>query len=196
MAKNIAIIIGSIRKQRKGHQVAEWIHDQLKPLADKQGAALEVVDLAKYQLPIHDGSPAIMTQLKGKGEEGEGQEYPDEKVNAWSRTIRSHDGYVFVTPEYNAGIPSPLKAALDHIYHEFSGKPALIVSYGGPGRGASSGQQLATVLKAFKLNVAEQQVNIAAASRERGPNAPVDDETRASWSVDDVVTAWDSFSKL
>ncbi|PWN86771.1 NADPH-dependent FMN reductase [Acaromyces ingoldii] len=195
MAKNIAIIIGSVRKTRKAHQVAEWVHEQLTPLAEKQGATLELVDLAKYGLPLHDGNPAILMKLKEKGEDGEGHEYPDDKVNAWSQTIRSHDGYVFVTPEYNGSFPSPLKAGLDHIYHEFGGKPALVVSYGGPGRGVSSGQQLVTVLKRLKLNVAEQQVNLEAAAR-TNPNAPVDNEIRASWSVQDVVTAWESFNKL
>lgn len=196
MAKNIAIIIGSIRKHRKGHEVAGWIHDQIKPLAAKQGANINILDLAKFNLPMHDGSPAIMVKLKQQGEEGYGEEYPDERINAWSQTLRKHDAYIVVSPEYNGGFPAPLKNAMDHIYHELAGKPAMIVSYGGAGRGMSCGKQLVTLLNAFRLKVSEVQVNLEAAKRERGPDAPIDDATRDAWSVEEVHQAWDAFSKL
>jgi len=37
---------------------------------------------------------------------------------------------IFVTPEYNAGIPGGLKNALNYIYNEWLNKPAPIISYG------------------------------------------------------------------
>ncbi len=40
---------------------------------------------------------------------------------------------VFVSPQYNWGYPAPLKNAIDHLYKEWAGKPAMIVTYGGHG---------------------------------------------------------------
>jgi NAD(P)H-dependent FMN reductase len=45
-----------------------------------------------------------------------------------------------VTPQYNWGYPAPLKNALDHLYKEWSSKPALIVTYGGHGGGRCAEQ--------------------------------------------------------
>ena len=40
---------------------------------------------------------------------------------------------MFVAPQYNWGYPAPLKNALDHLFHEWAGKPAMVVSYGSRG---------------------------------------------------------------
>ncbi len=40
---------------------------------------------------------------------------------------------VIVTPQYNWGYPAPLKNALDHLYQKWTGKPLVIVTYGGHG---------------------------------------------------------------
>jgi len=47
---------------------------------------------------------------------------------------------VFVTPQYNWGYPAALKNALDHLYSEWAGKPAMIVTYGGHGGGRCAAQ--------------------------------------------------------
>jgi NAD(P)H-dependent FMN reductase len=42
----------------------------------------------------------------------------------------SSNGYIFVTPEYNAGYPAVLKNAIDYLSAEWKEEPVLIVSYG------------------------------------------------------------------
>ena len=102
-------------------------------------ALVEIVDLKDWRLPMDDepGVPA-------------GHDYLFEHTRAWSRKISSGDAFVFVTPQYNWGYPAPLKNALDHLYREWSGKPAMIVTYGGHG-GAKCADQLRQVLEGLKM---------------------------------------------
>ncbi len=76
--------------------------------------------------------------------------YAFEHTRAWSRKIAEANAFVFVTPQYNWGYPAPLKNALDHLYKEWAGKPAMIVTYGGHG-GGKCGRQLAQVLNGLKM---------------------------------------------
>ena len=46
--------------------------------------------------------------------------------------------------------PAPLKNALDHLYKEWAGKPAVIVTYGGHA-GDKCARQLRRVLKGLKM---------------------------------------------
>jgi NAD(P)H-dependent FMN reductase len=71
-------------------------------------------------------------------------------TRAWSRKISEGDAFVFVTPQYNWGYPAPLKNALDHLYKEWSGKPAMIVTYGGHG-GGKCADQLRQVLAGMHM---------------------------------------------
>src|SRR5690625_4977579 len=56
--------------------------------------------------------------------------YETPEANVWSDKINELDGFVFVTPEYNKGITSGLKDAIDYLYTEWNNKAAGIVSYG------------------------------------------------------------------
>ena len=42
--------------------------------------------------------------------------------------------------QYNWGYPAALKNALDYLYHEWKGKPAVIISYGTRGGGRAAAQ--------------------------------------------------------
>ena len=68
----------------------------------------------------------------------------------WGAKVAEFDGYVFITAEYNHGIPAVLKNALDYVYNEVVRKPASFVGYGGVG-GARAIEQL-------RLNLAEMQM--------------------------------------
>src|SRR6187399_3386141 len=70
-----------------------------------------------------------------------------EVAQRWARKIADLDGFVFVTGEYNHGIPAVLKNALDHVYAEFNRKPATFVGYGNAG-GARAIEQLRSMLAA------------------------------------------------
>lgn len=117
----IAVIAGSTRPNRKSLDVAEWVHEH----ASKRGdATYQVVDVDEYDLPLLDEPrPPSM------------ERYEHEHTKQWSRVIDFYDGYVFVTPEYNHGIPAALKNAIDFVYTEWNNKAAGFVSYGSTGGG-------------------------------------------------------------
>ncbi len=132
----ILVIIGSTRTRRIGPRIAAWVaHIGSQAI----GAQFEVVDLKDWPLPMDDepGIPA----LGG---------YAFEHTRAWSRKISEAQAFVFVTPQYNWGYPAPLKNALDHLYQEWSGKPAMIVTYGGH-EGSKCSRQLRQVLKGLNM---------------------------------------------
>ena len=60
------------------------------------------------------------------------------------------DGYIFVTAEYNHGIPAVLKNAMDYAYPEWNKKAAAFVGYGAVG-GARAVEQLRLVAAELQL---------------------------------------------
>jgi NAD(P)H-dependent FMN reductase len=86
--------------------------------------------------------------------------YSDPKVVAWSSTVLSWDGWLVVTPQYNWGIPGILKNALDHLYNEWAGKPAGIITLGGHG-GDKCGVALAQVMAGgLNMDLVEKRVEV------------------------------------
>jgi NAD(P)H-dependent FMN reductase len=79
-----------------------------------------------------------------------GGHYAFPHTKAWSAKVAEADGFVFVTPQYNWGYPAPLKNALDHLYQEWAGKPAVIVAYGSHG-GNKCAAQLCQVLEGLHM---------------------------------------------
>ena len=120
------VIIGSVRPHRIGSDVAGWVAEVGRATVR---ATFELVDLRDWLLPM-DGEPGIPAQGY----------YEQPTTKAWSAKISGGDGYVFVTPQYNWSFPAPLKNAIDHLYAEWRGKPAAIVSYGGHGGGKCAAQ--------------------------------------------------------
>jgi NAD(P)H-dependent FMN reductase len=115
----IGIIIGSTRPGRLGEPIANWVYQIAKKRTD---AEFELVDIKEFNLPLLDEPiPAVMGQ------------YSKPHTKAWAAKIDSLDGFVFVTPEYNHGIPGALKNAIDFLFREWNGKVASFVSYGGAG---------------------------------------------------------------
>lgn len=116
----IGIIVGSTRPARKSPQVAEWV----KGIADKRGdAEYEIVDLAEFNLPMYAEPVSAAAS----------QDYQTPEAIPWSKKIAELDGYVFICPEYNRGVTSALKNAIDYLYIEWNNKAAGIVSYGSAG---------------------------------------------------------------
>ncbi|MDO8336003.1 MAG: NAD(P)H-dependent oxidoreductase [Candidatus Saccharibacteria bacterium] len=143
MAK-IAIIVGSTRPNRVGAKVADWFYETAKK---SQDAEFEVVDLIDYKLPILDEpTPGATTHENSK---------------KWSAKIAEFDGFVFVTPEYNHGIPGSFKNAIDFLNREWQHKPVSYVSYGviGGHRAVEQHRQIAAQFKMYDLR---EQVSIIA----------------------------------
>src|ERR1700722_7931287 len=130
------VIAGSMRPRRIALQIAEWVAEIGR---ETTKGAFELIDLRDWPLPMDDepGIPA-------------GGSYEHEHTRAWSRKIAAAPAFVFVTPQYNWGYPAALKNALDHLYTEWAGKPAMIVSYGGHG-GEKCAAQLRQVAEGLKL---------------------------------------------
>jgi chromate reductase len=92
MPRNVAVIVGSLRKESFTRKVANALAE-LAP-AELQLQQLEIGNLPLYNQDLDTGSP------------------PDE----WQRfrdQVRRVDAVVFATPEYNRSVPGVLKNAID-----------------------------------------------------------------------------------
>ncbi len=132
----ILVIGGSVRAHRLCPQIAAWVAEVGHQTI---GGSFEVIDLRKWPLPMDDepGIPAT------------GQ-YDRPETRAWSRKVAGAGAIIFVTPQYNWGYPAALKNAIDHLYAEWRGKPAMIVTYGGHG-GDKCSAQLRQVLDGLSM---------------------------------------------
>ncbi len=74
--------------------------------------------------------------------------------------INSFDAYVFVTAEYNHGIPGALKNAIDFLFKEWNNKVAGSVSYGGSG-GIRAVEQLRLVMAELYVATVRSQVQLS-----------------------------------
>ncbi len=128
MAKpKIAIIISTTRAARFGEKPAKWIYDIA---SQRDDMSVELVDLRDYPMPFFD-EPASSAWVPSK----------NEVAQRWQKKVAEFDGYIFVTAEYNRGVPAVLKNAIDYAYNEWNKKPAAYIGYGSVG-GARSIEQL------------------------------------------------------
>src|SRR5688572_30382148 len=112
MAKRVAVLIGSLRKDSLNRKLA----NALKGIAP---ASLSLEEAAIRDLPLYDSDL-------------EGASVP----SAWTtfrQQVKSADAVLFVTPEYNRSIPGGLKNAIDvgsrpYGSSVWSGKPGAVIS--------------------------------------------------------------------
>lgn len=141
----VAIVIGTTRPNRKSEKVGSWVHELARGRDD---ADFELVDLAKVALPLLDEP-----KPPGAGD------YQQEHTKRWAATVASFDAFVFVTGEYNHGIPAALKNALDFVYAEWNDKAAGFVGYGNTG-GARSIEHLRGVVAELRMASVRTTVNL------------------------------------
>src|ERR671911_1825900 len=142
----VVIILGSTRPGRNGEAVAKWVYDIAKRRTD---AEFEYVDIQDFNLPLLDEPiPPSMGQ------------YNKEHTKTWSAKIDSFDAYVFVTAEYNHGIPGALKNAIDFLYKEWNNKVAGFVGYGSAG-GVRAVEQLRLVMAELQIATVRAQVQLS-----------------------------------
>lgn len=113
----IGIIIGSVRDERLGDHIAEWVAQQAQAHPE---ATFEIIDLKAFDLPLLTTS--ILPRMNNK-------HYDDPHVAKFSQTIDACDGFVFVTPEYNGSVSGAFKNAVDHLAAEWAEKPVMFVGY-------------------------------------------------------------------
>jgi len=113
----IAIVSASVRTGRKSHRVALFLK---KFIESNKYADVEILDLKEYNFPVFE-------------ERLQYQKNPSPEALDFAERIRSADGVIIVTPEYNGGYPASLKNAVDLLVSEWKRKPiALASASGGP----------------------------------------------------------------
>jgi len=120
---NIAVVISTTRATRFGEKPAKWIYEIAAARADM---SVELIDLREYPMPFFD-EPASNAWVPSK----------NEVAQRWQKKVAEFDGYIFVTAEYNRGIPAVLKNAVDYAYPEWNRKAAACVGYGSVGAARS-----------------------------------------------------------
>jgi chromate reductase len=109
--RNVAVIVGSLRKDSLNRKVANALAG-LAPAALK----LSIIDIGHLTIYNQDGDenpPAAWTEFRER--------------------IKASDAVLFVTPEYNRSVPAALKNAIDigsrpYGKNAWSGKPGAVVS--------------------------------------------------------------------
>ena len=111
---NFAVIYGSARRGRQGIKAARFVVRKLQ----QRDHEVTLIDSAEHEFPFLD----LMYK-----------EYEDGKAPAAmekvAEALRSADGFVVVSAEYNHSIPAALKNLLDHYQSEYLYKPSAIVTY-------------------------------------------------------------------
>lgn len=117
----IGIVLGSTRPGRLGTGVAEWV---AKQAAERPSASYDLLDVADYDLDLL-GEPVVPGAANRR--------YENPKTRRWGLAVDAYDGFVFVTPEYNHGVPAALKNAFDVLGPEWRHKAVAFVAYGADG---------------------------------------------------------------
>jgi len=128
---NIAVLVGSVRRDRKGIIVARWIEKKLQERNHK----VYFIDPMDLDLPLLDRMYKEMDN-------------PSKELVDLQNKIKDAEGYIPVTPEYNRSTSSALKNTLDYFLEEYYFKPSAIVSYS-PGMfgGVNAAQQLRLIFE-------------------------------------------------
>lgn len=149
MQLHIAVVCGSVRKNRKSIFPARYAVQQI----EQAGHKATLVDFETLTLPFVNTDPNPSSLQK---------QYPDENVRTWSSIVDSADALVIVTPEYNHGYPGVLKNALDWLYPEFVDKPVALV---GVSDGINGGLRAIEALRPVMANFGMFDIQQAVAVR-------------------------------
>jgi len=141
----IGIIVGSVRETRKGGNVGTWVE---KLAVDRTGADYELIDLRTFDVPLLTTGTHPMAANRS---------YESDAVQRWSEAIDGCDAFVFVTPEYNHGVPGAFKNAVDSLGPEWMGKAVAFVSYGSA-NGVRAVEQWRQILANFSIVDVRAQV--------------------------------------
>lgn len=130
----VGLIIGSTRVVRVGPQVGKFLRDVILAGGPSSAASdttlkarttIDIIDLKDFNLPMFD-EPGIPNRIKSP------EDYTHEHTRKWARHIAGYDAFIFLSAQRNWGIPAELKNAIDYLFHEWKGKPALIIVSSSP----------------------------------------------------------------
>jgi NAD(P)H-dependent FMN reductase len=132
MPLEFLVIFGSVRTERRGIGMARFLVKAL----EAQGHGATLVDPVEHPLPLLD-------KMYKEYPQGEAPEV----LERLAGLIRSADGIVVVSAEYNHSVPPALSNLLDHFLEEFFWKPSAIACYSaGPFGGVRAAMQLRAML--------------------------------------------------
>ena len=109
--RRVAVFVGSLRKDSFNRKMAQALVAMTSP-----SLSMEIVEIG--HLPLYNADY---------------EADPPQVVREFKQRLESFDAVLFVTPEYNRGVPGPLKNAIDvgsrpYGKSSWSGKPGAIVS--------------------------------------------------------------------
>lgn len=111
MARKVAVIVGSLRKDSLNRKVAEAVIANAPP--SMSFSFVEIGDLPHFNQDLEAAPPAQWTRFRDE--------------------VRRADAVLFATAEYNRSVPGVLKNAIDvgsrpYGQSVFNGKPAAVIS--------------------------------------------------------------------
>ncbi len=111
----IPVVIGSVRRGRQSPKVA---HHVMELMSATGKVTAELLDLQPLDIPI------MAERLRMRDD-------PPPGAVTFGTTLARADAVLFVTPEYNFGIPGVLKNAIDYLGGELKRKPVGIITLSG-----------------------------------------------------------------
>jgi chromate reductase len=163
MARNVAVIVGSLRKESFSRKIANALIPLAKPALD-----LKLIEIGDLQLYNEDT-----------------EKNPTPEWIAFRDAVRPADAVLFVTPEYNRSVPGCLKNALDvgsrpYGSSVWSGKPACVIS-NSPGNigGFGANHHLRQSLVFLDMPVLQQpEAYIAGSNKLVGDDGKITDDSK------------------
>ncbi|KAJ7716322.1 NADPH-dependent FMN reductase [Mycena olivaceomarginata] len=171
-SKRVALIIASTRTPRVGPAISKVALGIIVPLLPDH-ITVTVVDLKDHPLPLYTADPIIPAGIPRPIAD---TAYADPATNAWSALL-----------------------ALDALYHEWAGKPALVLSYGNRGGGKAAGQ-LRQVLDGLHMRTCTRGVELAFGEGHDLGGGAIGEGTNNRWRAEDkkeeLVAAWGELADL
>jgi len=182
----LMIILGSVRPNRAGGPVAEWVRGAVE--AHHRSFEVDFVDLRELALPFMD-----------EPEHPAKKAYTQPHTIAWSERVDAADAFILVSPEYNHSYSPALKNALDYLATEWKHKPVGLVSYGGVSGGTRGVAALDPVLVTVGLVKTSHSVEIDYVGTHIADGAFTPDEKHSallSHQLDDLTELSGALSAL
>jgi len=180
MARNVAVIVGSLRKESFSRKLANALIPLAKPTLD-----LKLIEIRDLELYNEDT-----------------EKNPTPAWIAFRDAVRPVDAVLFVTPEYNRSVPGCLKNAIDvgsrpYGSSVWSGKPACVIS-NSPGNigGFGANHHLRQSLVFLDMPVVQQpEAYIAGSNKLVNDTGEIDDQAKRDFLTKIMQTFADWIEK-